>query len=229
MQPSDTPGLGSTPVTPEFADRLARGVALLSPDSVLVTGDGSEHTLLNAALQARGITVGSATDAPGEQAPPRVAVLALVRAGADLAAALSHLSDGVGRVLIWAAGDVPVGPWARTAATLGYFRSARRAPEIRGASCLLVEGDKPTAAELADRYEAILDVAPDAADQIRALRHQLLTSRDHAVGTEAEIARLREKQADLEADIAEILATTTWRVGTRVISPLGRIKRALRR
>jgi hypothetical protein len=210
----------STPT--RLAERLAEAIAALAPASVALIGDDIQ---LAEALTARGLVV-----IRGDEAQASSAALAVVRAHPPhVDEVLGKLDPDVRRVLLWHEGDVPVTEWASAAGGAGYFRSADPAPNVRDATCLLVDAGQPATVELVTRYEALLSGAPDLDAELRRLRHRLLTSRDHAIGAEAEISRLRNVQSTLEGRIAELYATTTWRVGTRLIGPLGRMRRTFRR
>jgi hypothetical protein len=175
------------------------------------------------ALTTRGVPVVGLDDADGQPA-----VLAIVRADSGSAdEVLAKL--GPARVLAWQPGDVSFADYVGAAAQVGYFRSTRRMAEVRGASCLLLDAVEPTTAEVVSRYETILAGGPDLEDKLRDLAHQLLASRDHAIGAEAELAQLQARQRELLDQISELYGTTTWRVGTALVGPLGRAKRALRK
>ncbi|KSW29254.1 bifunctional 2-polyprenyl-6-hydroxyphenol methylase/3-demethylubiquinol 3-O-methyltransferase UbiG [Cellulomonas sp. B6] len=79
----------------------------------------------------------------------------------------------------------------------------------------------------------------DIVDEVIELRHRVLTLRDHAVGAEASVgaarnsvaraqAAERHARAELERQLAEIKSTASWRVGTKIVSPLARVKRVVR-
>ena len=197
-------------------ERLARTVAGLSAASVAVVGD---QPGLAEALAARGVGL-----APVDGG----ATLAVVRADASPAAeALAGL--GTPRVFAWQPGDLPMGGYVRDAAAAGYFRSTRRLPEVRSASCVLLDAGEFDINEIVSRYETILSGGPELEKELQELRHQLLASRDRVLGTEAELARIRSEQDELNDRIGEIYGTTTWRIGRALVAPLGRAKRALRK
>jgi hypothetical protein len=205
-----------------LAAQLARAIATLAPTSVTVVGDDIR---LAEALTIRGLVVIRNDEA---QAPS--AALAVVRAAPQhIDELLGKLDADVRRVLLWQDGDVPVALWASAAAAAGYVRATDPLPDLRDATCLLLDAAQPTTAELVTRYEELLCGTADLQAELRDLRHRLLTSRDHAIGAEAEIGRLRNAQRNLEQRIAELYATTTWRIGTKLVGPLGRVKRTLRR
>ena len=76
---------------------------------------------------------------------------------------------------------------------------------------------------------------PSPLDRLRAenlaLRHQQMTSRDFAIGAEAEITRLqdetawaREEVAQMRQMIAEMTASTSWRLGRGIIGSAARVR-----
>lgn len=76
-------------------------------------------------------------------------------------------------------------------------------------------------------------------EELLELRHRVLTLRDHAIGVEAALgaarnevdrARAAEQHAYAESErlIQELKHTTSWRLGTTLVSPLARVKRVLR-
>jgi hypothetical protein len=203
-----------------LVELLARAVARLAPSAVTVVGD---QPGLTEALTTRGVVVVALDDAAGQPA-----VLAIVRADSGPADELLA-KLGPARVLAWQPGDVSFAGYVGAAANAGYFRSTRRMAEVRGASCLLLDAGEPTTDELVSKYETILAGGPDLEQQLRDLQHQLLASRDHAIGAEAELAQLQARQGELLDDISAIYNTTTWRVGTALVAPLGKAKRALRK
>jgi chromosome segregation ATPase len=98
--------------------------------------------------------------------------------------------------------------------------------------------------------DAVRGESEPADDELAAtlldLRHRQLTMRDHIIGQEAELGRLRaevrhlrhenerahEAARDLaveaqtlRAEIAAVRASTTWRVGRVLVAPIGRAKR----
>jgi len=203
-----------------LVELLARAVARLAAPAVAVVGD---QPGLAEALTARGVSVVLLEDIDGQSG-----ALAVVRA--DSGPADEVLAKvGTARVLVWQPEDGWFAQYVGAAAHAGYYRSMRRMAEVRGASCLLLDAGNPTIAELVSRYETILAGGPDLEQELRNLQHQLLTSRDHAIGAEAEFEQLRARQAELLGQISEMYSTTTWRVGAAVVAPLGRAKRALRK
>lgn len=79
----------------------------------------------------------------------------------------------------------------------------------------------------------------DVVGELLETRHHMLTLRDHAIGAEAAVgsARLEVERAraaenaahgESERTAAELKSTATWRVGTRLVSPLSRARRLLR-
>ena len=72
--------------------------------------------------------------------------------------------------------------------------------------------------------------------EIADLKHRLLTLRDHAVGAEAAV-RLSRKEAEAAkdeaqralAELAAVKASRTWRTGKMALSPVGVVRRTLRR
>ncbi|MDT4939075.1 MAG: hypothetical protein QOG80_2746 [Pseudonocardiales bacterium] len=203
-----------------LVELLARAVARLSAPTVAVIGD---QPGLPEALGARGVTVVAIDDAADH--PPALAIVRADAAPAD--EALAKL--GPVRVLAWQSGDVSFGDYVWAAAQAGYFRSTRRMADVRGATCVLLDAGDPNTTELVNRYETILAGGPELDQELRDLRHELLASRDHAIGAEAELAQLRARQSELLDQISAMYATTTWRVGSAVVAPLGKARRALRK
>ena len=215
-QQPPNPRAQATTYPAAVVERLARTVAGLSAASVAVIGD---QPGLSEALAARGVVLGSVESG---------ATMAIVRC--DVAPAGEVLAGvGTPRVFAWQPGDLPMGGYVRDAAASGYFRSTRRLPQVRGASCVLLDAGESEVDEIVSRYETILDGGPDLEKELQELRHQLLASRDRVLGTEAELARVRSEQRELNNNLGEIYGTTTWRIGRAVVAPLGRAKRALRK
>jgi hypothetical protein len=207
----------AAPVAGALVDQFAAAVAELGHDSVRVLGG---QTPLTDALTAKGLTV----------VPSGEAVFAIVSAGqggADLAA--EDLDSTTGEILLWRADGAPLGDWIAMLATHGYFRSDEQPITVPGVTCVRLAAGTPTPAELVRRYEALIATQPDRSAELRQLRHDLLTSRDHAIGAEAAIARLRIKEQATQAHVAELRDSTTWRVGTMVVSWPARMKRMLHR
>src|SRR5450830_1580355 len=77
------------------------------------------------------------------------------------------------------------------------------------------------------------DGREDVVSEVLETRHHILTLRDHAIGAEAAVgsARLKVERARRESEriVEELKRTATWRVGTRLVSPLARAKRLIRR
>jgi chromosome segregation ATPase len=111
-------------------------------------------------------------------------------------------------------------------------QQARRLEATRKLQALLSTGSghDATSAEL-DDLKAKLAAA---VEQLHETRHRLLTSRDNAVGSEAEIARLRRKlEVEIEARrklqhecqalqdlISEMKVSASWRIGNAIGSRL---------
>ena len=76
-----------------------------------------------------------------------------------------------------------------------------------------------------------------AREEIADLKVRLLGQRDHVIGSEAEAARARvelegvrarlrrvsKARKDLEEELEELRATTTWRVGQALVRPAARM------
>jgi SAM-dependent methyltransferase len=71
------------------------------------------------------------------------------------------------------------------------------------------------------------------------LRHNLLTSRDHAIGTEAEAAQWRIRYEQMDGELGEarrhladtldmVYGSITWRVGKGIVGPFSRLRRSHR-
>jgi hypothetical protein len=215
------PIIAAPPSSP-LAELLADAIVAAAPEPVTVVGDDIG---LVEALARQGVPVAGADEA---QAGP--AALAVVHApDRRIDEVLAKVGADAPRVLLWREGETPVADWVSGAAAAGYFRSADQPRAVNGMTCVLLEAAQPALPELVAGYEALLTGYAELERQLRFLDHQLLTSRDHAIGAEGEIAQLHARHRELEDRIEELLATTTWRVGTTMIGPLGRLKRALRR
>jgi hypothetical protein len=200
----------------DLVDQFASAVAERGPASVRVLG---EQPALCAALIARGLHV----------VPTGGAACAIVSATATLAEwDAEDLGSSTPEILLWHADGAHLGEWITMLALHGYFRSAEQPISVPGITCVRLEASSPAPSELVRRYEAVIAAAPDSSDDWTQLRHDLLTSRDHAIGSEAEIARLRIKQREAEEEIAAIRASNTWQVGTMLTSVPARLKRLLR-
>jgi hypothetical protein len=217
-----TDGLTSAapaPATP--AQRVGSVVAAMRPKSVTVVGDESS---LTTALLAHGLTV-----EPHDRTTPVSTELVVVSpAAGQVDDALAMLGADVARVLMWRAEEGSLGELVSEAATRGYFRSAEQ-PSIDGVTCVLLDAGERTLPQLVAHYEALLSNQPILERKLRELHHQVLTGRDHAIGAEAEIAQLGIRFHEQERRIAEIRASTTWRVGLKIVGPLGKLKRVLGR
>ena len=78
--------------------------------------------------------------------------------------------------------------------------------------------------------------------QLRAAEHEVLTSRDYAIGLEAETSRLRGEAQTADAERAQALddlqnarrelesirTSISWRVGNILVRPFSAAKRSLR-
>ena len=199
-------------------DRLARAIADLEPKSVLVVDDPGG---LAAALATLGVEVtprGGAVSAPADLA-------VLTDTTAPLPELLAGPLAGVRRLLVWRADGRPLSDVVTVAATHHYFRSPHRS-DLADFGGVLLEVGEPSTTDLVARYEAALGSVSALERQITQMRHQLLTARDHAIGTDAELTRLRRAQ---DQRVDELMQTNTWRVGNRIVGPLARLKTALRR
>jgi 2-polyprenyl-3-methyl-5-hydroxy-6-metoxy-1,4-benzoquinol methylase len=113
-------------------------------------------------------------------------------------------------------------------------------PELVPAVALAPVDDVHTARAGVEReLHASADGRQRIVDEVLELRHRVLTLRDNAVGIEASLgtarieverARAAEQHAydECERLIEELKHTSSWRLGTTLVSPLARIKRAIR-
>ena len=162
--------------------------------------------------------------------------------------------------------------WAASLAERGFFRRTDVDLSFLTPWAVLFQRDDPNRRDVVYRYErysyplrvevlekraALLAASrklaeievPDRAAELAAiddLRHRLLTSRDHAIGAEAEAATWREKFRtaeqellharhdlavasnaldNLDKHVKEIRASTTWRIGSLFVRPLTRLRR----
>jgi hypothetical protein len=142
--------------------------------------------------------------------------------------------------------------WAAAFAERDYFRRIDVDLNVTGSWVALFESGSMSVRDLVFRYESELepiqsevmakravvidqrgklDAETDGDTQklITELRHQILTSRDFAIGAEAELARLRAERDRLQSLVAEIYASARWRVGAGMMNPLSRLKNGVDR
>lgn len=219
-----TPGSATRGVTTSAdtaTDRLAAAAAALAPVTVSLVGDDGS---LADALRDRGVTL-----VDGDAAVAPHVGLTIIRVRSEsVEEVLTKLPAPGGEVLLWADGDADVAAWAVSAAAAGHVRAANDV-QVRSLTCLLLDATQPAVPDLVARYEALLSANDAALKQLVQLRHDVLTGRDHAIGAEAEIAQQRAANQALHRQLNELYETTTWRVGSRLIGPLGRVKRILGR
>lgn len=102
-----------------------------------------------------------------------------------------------------------------------------------------VEDEHVERARLEERLHAGKDVPAELLRELIDLRHRNLMLRDHAIGAEASLgnarreverARSGEHKARLETERAlrEVKESTSWKVGSTLIAPLGKVKNHLR-
>jgi len=199
-------------------ERLADAIEELKPGAVEVIGGFD----LTPTLITRGITTaGTDTPAAADFA------LAVVAATDDHSEQIIDKlkGDGFGRLLLWRLDDGSLAGWISVAASRGYFRAPEQLT-VDGVTCVLLSVGEPSAAELVARYEAMLADRPALDQQLTELRHQVLTSRDFAIGAEAEIAGLQADVDRFKAALDEVYSSTSWLVIRRGIAPMGkRLKR----
>jgi SAM-dependent methyltransferase len=160
--------------------------------------------------------------------------------------------------------------WAASFAERGFFRRTDVDLSFLAPWAVLFEREDATRRDLAYRYEryayplhvevlekraALRDAhrklkePGDLQRQLDELRHQLLTSRDHAIGVEAEAAQWRLRFERVAAELVEardelvathhhlaetldqlkrIYASGTWRVGKAIVHPVAAFRRRLR-
>jgi hypothetical protein len=155
----------------------------------------------------------------------------------------------------------PPPAWAAEFAERGFYRRLDVDLSFFSSTTALFERAEPSKRDLAYKYEAF---ASDLQEQLlatrlaladnstasdtqreRDMRHQLMISRDHAIGTEAELGTLRAENAllhneiahirhelarhqDALRDIGDVRSSTTWRIGRAVIEPAARIRKIVR-
>jgi hypothetical protein len=81
-------------------------------------------------------------------------------------------------------------------------------------------------AALLDAYRELTESRPN--EEVLELRHQLLTSRDHAIGAEAEAAQWRLRYEQAQGDLNTAYGSRTWRVGKAIVGPASRLRQRLR-
>jgi SAM-dependent methyltransferase len=99
--------------------------------------------------------------------------------------------------------------------------------KIQEPSDLQTRLDEATAANLDLKIqESDLQTRLDEATAANLdLRHRLLTSRDHAIGAEAEAAQSRLRYEQAVAKLDETYSSATWRVGRAIARPISRVRR----
>ena len=80
-------------------------------------------------------------------------------------------------------------------------------------------------AALRDAHRELTKHRPD---EVRELRHKLLTSRDHAIGAEAEAVQWRLRYEQAMAGLHQAYSSKTWQVGRAIVGPLSRLRQRLR-
>lgn len=80
-------------------------------------------------------------------------------------------------------------------------------------------------AALRDAHRALTE---HRLDEVMELRHKLLTSRDHAIGAEAEAAQWRLRYEQARDELATAYRSKTWRVGRTIVGPVYRFRQRLR-
>lgn len=192
--------------------RLAQAIEELKPGAVEVVG-GLD---LVPALVARGVSITSA-DAPvgGEAA-------LVVAAATDDEQVVERVTNArSGRVLFWRSDQGSLAALISVAACRGYFRAAEQ-PMIPGITCVLLTSGELPAVELVARYEAALADRPELDRELAELRHQVLTSRDFAIGAEAEIAHLQAERDRYKQALEAVYTSTSWLLIRRGIAPIGK-------
>jgi hypothetical protein len=146
----------------------------------------------------------------------------------------------------------PPAAWAAAFAERGFYRRTDLDFEFAGPWTVVFERGTPTVRDVVFRYEQSLATAmadlsdrsarfsrgaqgpfsqdPDVAElqsQLASLRHQLLVSRDAAIGQEAQVAQLLGEADTLRGRLDEVYRSNTWRMGSRLARPVGGLKRAL--
>jgi Methyltransferase domain len=86
----------------------------------------------------------------------------------------------------------------------------------------------PESAARSSELQNRLDEATAANLDLRAanldLRHKLLTSRDHAIGAEAEAAQWRRLHEQAMAHLHTAYNSVTWRVGKAIVHPIAKVR-----
>jgi len=174
-------------------------------------------------------------------------------------AVIATLCANGDRVLVstgWRRAAGPANPIAQATlaaafAQHGFFHCVDLDGEFAETGTLLFERDTPSMQDIVRRYEqalgpliveradsnSVLPGSPVPANEIEAnlhrqideLRHQTLTSRDFAIGAEAEIARLQADCARFKAALDEVYGSTSWLVIRRGVAPLGQRLKRLKR
>jgi SAM-dependent methyltransferase len=160
--------------------------------------------------------------------------------------------------------------WAASFAERGFFRRTDVDLSFLAPWAVLFEQDDVTRRDLVYRYERYayplhmevldkrlalrdahrkLEAPSDFQSQLDALRHNLLTSRDYAIGAEAEAAQWRLRFERVAAELGEArnelvethhhlaealdqldktYGSGTWRVGKAIVHPAAALRRRLR-
>ncbi len=171
------------------------------------------------------------------------------QAAETLIEGICQLSDRVivscGAAAYLAATPAPARPaaaWSAAFAERSFFRRLDLDFEFAGPWTVVFERGEPRLRDLVYRYEqqqasrlseltarnSMRDRSQGAgaaarsadADPVAELRREVLASRDHAIGQAAELAAL-------QATLAEVYASNTWRLGSMLTRPLGAAKRKL--
>ena len=129
--------------------------------------------------------------------------------------------------------------WAAAFAERGFFRRLDADFTVVAPWAVVFERGTPSARDIAFRYELLLQrVATELARierhggghadgsdaevqrEVAELRHHVLTSRDFAIGAEAEIARLQAECQRYKEALEAVYTSTSWLVIRRGIAPI---------
>jgi len=235
-----------------LAERVARTLDLKEILDVSSARAGLEAAFADHSITVKGFDLGSARG-PVADFPPGpweliVCLDALEHLSGEQADALvATLSEHGDRVLV-STGRLTQAELATAFARHGLFHRVDLDVEFAEAGTVLFERDTLAPQDIVGRYEQALaplraalsdprtalpgepaatgDTEADLRRQIDELRHQTLTSRDFAIGAEAEISHLQAERESFRAALDEVYSSTSWLLIRRGVAPLGkRLKR----